>query len=354
MIILAWNIRGVANAATIRTLKEIRKQKKPDIVLLFETRCSENKAQEVIKSIGFQFYIVEEAMGFSGGIWVLWDNPHFKIWPIELYYQYIHLELANTGARKWTLTAVYASLQERNRKEFFDKIQKYADEIQDPWMLMGDFNEIAEVGEKKGGTRIDDHACQKFREWINNCKLIDLGFVGSKYTWKGGQRKGLDRVFKRLDRALANAEWRTEFGDARVEILSRVHSDHHPLLAVLRPNQIDRGEKPFCFEAMWATHPEFSEFIQRSWNQNNHFYQNLKTLTQKLKVWNKEIFGHILKKKRRILNRLEGIQRNDAYGRNSFLQRLEKELLADLEEILNQEEIMWMQKSRQQFFVDGE
>ncbi|RYR46694.1 hypothetical protein Ahy_A07g032475 [Arachis hypogaea] len=46
MNILAWNIRGVANDATIRTLKELRRQHKPDITLLFETRCSGARALE--------------------------------------------------------------------------------------------------------------------------------------------------------------------------------------------------------------------------------------------------------------------------------------------------------------------
>ncbi|KAL4394796.1 hypothetical protein AHAS_Ahas02G0187800 [Arachis hypogaea] len=76
----------------------------------------------------------------------------------------------------------------------------------------------------------------------------DLGSVGSKFTWKGGQRSGLERVFKRLDRGLANAEWRRDFSDARIDLLPRVNSDHYPLLANLRPGRVDTGEKPFRFE----------------------------------------------------------------------------------------------------------
>ncbi|MED6220418.1 hypothetical protein PIB30_044660 [Stylosanthes scabra] len=77
----SWNIRGVANNATIRTLKELRNQKKPDISLLFETRCSGDRAQEVIRSLGFR------------GIWVLRDSDQLHITTIEKFHQYIHLNI---------------------------------------------------------------------------------------------------------------------------------------------------------------------------------------------------------------------------------------------------------------------
>ncbi|KAL4343866.1 hypothetical protein AHAS_Ahas11G0121200 [Arachis hypogaea] len=94
-------------------------------------------------------------------------------------------------------------------------------------------------------------ACAAFVDWINNYNIIDLGFSGSRHIWRGLQRDEQDRIFKRLNRALANADWRTTFQEANVEVLPRVSLNHHSLLISLHnkgPNQI--RDKSFHYEAM--------------------------------------------------------------------------------------------------------
>ncbi|XP_072058201.1 uncharacterized protein [Arachis hypogaea] len=251
-MILAWNIRGVANYASVSTLKELVRQKHPDLVLLCETECSGARAKEIIRSMGFKYYCIHEAQGYSGGIWALWNC---------------------------------------------DSLQVYLE---------------------------------------------------------GGQRNGLERVFKRLDRALANADWRSSFSDARVEVLPRVRSDHHPLLVIIKPERMDKGEKRFRYEAMWKSHPNFDEFVLKNWSPSNSFPASLNSLAVNLKKWNNDVFGNVFKRKRRVLNRINGIQKASTYGRNPFLEDLEQQLVTELEEILNQEEILWLQKSRQNWIVDGD
>ncbi|RYR45945.1 hypothetical protein Ahy_A07g031714 [Arachis hypogaea] len=264
------------------------------------------------------------------------------------------MEVKNQNNKSWYLTAVYASPQEGIRRLLWENLKRIADNTTDAWMSIGDFNEIAEEGEKKGGAEIDQHTCRRFRERINNCKLVDLGYVGSKYTWKGGQREGMDRVFKRLDRGLANAEWRREFMNARVEVLPRVNSDHHPLLAILNPSIPENKDKPFRFEIMWKTHPNFNEFVTGAWQKERPLPAALEELATKLKGWNSEIFGNIFKRKRKIMSRLNGIQRAPSYGRNPWLENLEKRLSEELNTILDQEELFWMQKFRQLWIVEGD
>ncbi|XP_016178547.1 uncharacterized protein LOC107621000 [Arachis ipaensis] len=169
--------------------------------------------------------------------------------------------------------------------------------MKEDWLLVGDFNEIACPSEKKRGGKTDNQACRRFADWINACSLIDLGFVGSKYTWKGPKWEGLDRVFKRLDRALSNAEWRTRFPDARVDILTRTHSDHHPMMISLEPSILRNGRRPFRYEAMWSLHPDFEEFINQNWRSKEQLSVALDSLTKDLRVWNREIFGHIGRQK---------------------------------------------------------
>ncbi|XLR37822.1 hypothetical protein S83_022482 [Arachis hypogaea] len=220
--------------------------------------------------------------------------------------------------------------------------------------MVGDFNEIADPMEKKGGTKVNVNACRKFVDWIQRCNLIDLGYIGTKFTWKGPQWEKLDRVFKRLDRALSNVEWRTRYLNAKVEVLVRSNSNHHSLLINLEPELINNRQRPFCFEAMWNLHPKFKDCVKENWNGNTDLHSSLFSLTNMLMRWNKDIFGNIHKRKRELLRRIGGIQRSPSYGRNRFLEDLEKQLNKELEEIMEREEVLWLQKSRKNWIVEGD
>jgi hypothetical protein len=61
---------------------------------------------------------------------------------------------------------------------------------------------------KKGGTQVDISKCVQFSSWINECNLIKVNIVGTKYTWRGPKWNNHDKVFKKLDRVLCNVAWR--------------------------------------------------------------------------------------------------------------------------------------------------
>ncbi|XP_025617102.1 uncharacterized protein [Arachis hypogaea] len=354
MIILSWNCRGAASRDFCRTLKEIIRQNNPDIVILMETRCSGRKALSVVNSISMPYHHMEEANGFSGGIWILWRDPGMNVSFLKSRRQYVHMEIRPNNDRSWFLTAVYASPQEQNRRSLWKELNEIGLNQKGEWLLVGDFNEIADPNEKKGGARTDINACRRFASWIQNTGLIDIGFVGAKFTWRGPQWNGLERVFKRLDRALSNADWRVRFDEAKLEVLTRRHSDHHPILITLNPFQNQRMDRPFRYEAMWSLHPDFGNCIAQNWKDQMDLKQSLEDLTVALKGWNKETFGNINKRKKEIMRRLGGIQRATDYGKNLFLERLEKHLNKKLEEILDREEMMWLQKSRENWLIEGD
>lgn len=52
-----------------------------------------------------------------------------------------------------------------------------------PWLCAGDFNELLKTREKLGGRLRPYGQMQNFREVLDECGLLDLGFVGTKFTW---------------------------------------------------------------------------------------------------------------------------------------------------------------------------
>lgn len=85
-----------------------------------------------------------------------------------------------------------------------------------PWCIIGDYNELISMEEKRGGQRHPAALLDGFSEVVMECGLRDLGFTGDIYTWE--RARGTERwVQERLDRGLTTDEWIEMFPEAKVE-----------------------------------------------------------------------------------------------------------------------------------------
>ena len=139
--------------------------------------------------------------------------------------------------------------------------------------------------------------------------MIDLESKGPKFTWREPWTNHATRLFKRLDRALCNKEWRIQFNEAIVRVGPCIQSDHHPLFIHLTAWKGNRDARPFMFEAAWLTHCDFKDMLQRKWTGIEFIKNELAELESHLKDWNINSFGHIAKKKKELLQRIKGIQK---------------------------------------------
>ncbi|VVA22843.1 PREDICTED: reverse mRNAase [Prunus dulcis] len=135
---------------------------------------------------------------------------------------------------------------------------------------------------------------------------------------------------------------------ACVRHLARAKSDHCPLLLQLDPSFRSHPHlEPFRFEAMWLKHEGFQQFVADFWGQENgNLLNKTGELSKQLKICNSEVFGHLKLRKRRDLARITGVQKVLCEQQNPFLVNLEFELQKEYSQILDQEELLWMQKSR--------
>lgn len=74
---------------------------------------------------------------------------------------------------------------------------------------------------------------------------------------------------------LCNMDWRLVFSKAVVHHLPRVKSNHGPLLISLVENQNVRIQLGFHFQATWLTSKEFSNFVERSWDNSGNLEANM-------------------------------------------------------------------------------
>lgn len=353
-MILVWNVLGATRKAFGLALKEVRHRFKPKIVVLVETRCSSDNAQKIIRRMGFKFQLLEEARGMSGGIWILWDDPDISISLVCSHHQFVHCHIQGVGRKPWFFTAVYGSPREAEWRSLWEELSNIAVSMVEPWMLAGDFNDISALEKQRGGAMVSERKCKKFLDQITACKLLDLGAEGPKFTWKGPVTHFANRIYKRLDRSLCNLEWRRVFDTAFVRVGPQLQSDHHPLLISITGHKQHQANRPFRFEAAWIKHGEFKRFIKDNWDNQQSIHKELQSLEPKLLSWNVNTFGHIKQKKNELIRRINGIQKACQGAENAYLQDLELKLRAELAEILDQEEILWFQKSRTKWLNDGD
>uniref|UniRef100_A0A803LHF9 Reverse transcriptase domain-containing protein n=1 Tax=Chenopodium quinoa TaxID=63459 RepID=A0A803LHF9_CHEQI len=142
-----------------------------------------------------------------------------------------------------------------------------------------------------------------FKETIHNCNLVDLGYVGHKFTWFNKQKK--NPILERLDRFLANDGWIRLFPHNFVTNLLRMSSDHNPLLLQLEQKKAFPGTAPFRFEPLWLTDPDFIPFVSQKWNSYPPpFQQKLNNLANDLKPWAANLFSNNQAKKKRLIARI--------------------------------------------------
>lgn len=321
-------------------IKEMLKEQRPTIVILLEPRISGDTADVVCKKIGKTRWIRSEARGFSGGVWVMWDEEDIDL---KLRYDdafFLHCLARSRGGLMWEVTAVYASPTPMERKFLWAKLNGIR--THRPWVLVGDFNCVLRNEERSSNSG----ASSCFQNWVGERGLLDLGFIGNKFTWRHGRSVETRRA-ARLDRALCCDAWRRLFPSAKVRHLSHSHSDHCPLLLDLSGEKGRRlGTRPFKFQAAWLLHSEYQSWMERAWRDEGDLTVSLKRFSEKLNVWNREVFGCIFKRKKEIRSRLERLLRIlDAAPTPSLLDA-ERRLKKDWSEVLIQEETLWMQKSR--------
>ena len=215
-----------------------------------------------------------------------------------------------------------------------------------PWVLLGDFNEMISNDEKLGELLVNRTRISTFRNCMDNCGLMDLGFHGPRFTWTNKSPCWQTTIKERLDRGLGNAEWATLFPSMEIHHLPRVKSNHFPIFLSTDPREW-KPPKPFRFEQIWLTDPTFPTLVDDSWKASKQipstssslskFPWHLDALIEHIQSWNKNHFGNLFQCKTRLLARLCGIQVALARNPSPFLYSLENQLTQEYNTVLHQE-----------------
>lgn len=119
-------------------------------------------------------------------------------------------------------------------------------------------------------------------------------------TWWNGRTEE-DCIFKRLDIVFANCELQQLWTELEVTHLSKIGSDHCPLLINYNQNSVPI-KKSFRFLKFWIQHESFKTTVKENWQvvfHANPFYlfnHKIKKLKKALSTWSRATFGDIFQK----------------------------------------------------------
>ncbi|KAH0669595.1 hypothetical protein KY289_024088 [Solanum tuberosum] len=309
MNFIIWNVRGVTSSSFRRQCEAMVKMHKPAILVLLETRIGEHK--RLTKVLKFDSQIPSAATGLSGGIVIMWEKDLLKLSDISMTSQSIHVMVQTE------LTNISRSMK-------------------GDWVIWGDFSEILKASEKLGGRGINLSRVNAFQKCLDHCNMVDLGYKGRKYTWTNTREARQMFGQYLLDHEILHVS---------VTHIPRTKSDHCPLQLRL-DNSLNSGlDNPFRLEPVWCGHPTFQNLVKSCFDSPLDLSNPINSFQKEAVEWNKNTFGNIFQKVRKILARLNGIQKFVAYPYNHFLWNLEAKLLKEYEVILKVEEDFWKTKS---------
>ncbi|XP_023889031.1 uncharacterized protein LOC112001096 [Quercus suber] len=238
----------------------------PSVMIITETRIGGDRATRICEDLPFDGFFVTDTIGYAEGLWLQWKKEKVDIFMLSSTEQEIHATVK---------------------------------------LLLGDFNEVLSSEDKFGGRNINLNRALDFKECLDSCSLLDLGFSGPKFTWSN-LRQVSDLILDRIDRCFANPSWRLLYPEASVTHLPRVFSDHCLVLLELSKAPPASINRPFCFQTMWLHHPGFLDVVREAWEHESILSSAIKLFTNKATLWNKTMFGNLFARKRRLLARING------------------------------------------------
>ncbi|KAL2942686.1 hypothetical protein RDABS01_031035 [Bienertia sinuspersici] len=260
---ICWNVRGANNPDKMKAIQQYLAEQQVGLACLLETKVKSPNLGLLYNSIFNGWCFTSNVQKhYNGRIVLAWNPNSFTVGLEQMTDQIIHCVIKPSGAlEEFFYTFIYAHNDAKLRDSLWETLSKLNSKLRGPWLMMGDFNCVINI-EERIGSAVRQKEIDPMRRCISECELQDIPYSGHFYTWSNKQVTE-DRVWSKLDRAMANEKWLEVFQSANAVFLTEGCSDHCP--ALLRMNfDVGKGRKPFKYFQMWQQAPDYSQRIQQA------------------------------------------------------------------------------------------
>lgn len=240
-----------------------------DILFLVETLNPCDVLCKLACDLGYPNVITQPPCGRSGGLALMWKNS-VSLSLISRDERLIDAHVTYNN-KSFHLSCVYGHPVQSERYILWEKLERIAENRDEEWMLIGDFNEILSNSEKIGGPLREEWTFRDFRNMVANCDLVDMRSRGDRFSWVGERHSHTVKCC--LDRVFINSAMAASFPNAETEFLDFTGSDHKPVVVHIYDSTPYR-HRPFRFDKRLVDIPEFKQVVKEGWN----FRNNLQTV----------------------------------------------------------------------------
>ena len=103
---LFWNTRGLGGGRTFRFLQSLLQEHRLEIVFLMETIRDHRTMDNIKVKLGFDFKLVVDRDGNSGGLCLLWKSS-VDVTHLSYLCFHIHTTVISHNNKSWRLTGFY-------------------------------------------------------------------------------------------------------------------------------------------------------------------------------------------------------------------------------------------------------
>jgi hypothetical protein len=251
---------------------------------------------------------------------------------------------------------VYGPVQIELKPDFLRDLMDVITATEVPLIVGGDFNLVREAAEKSTGN-VNESLVQLFNQFVDDVSLREMHRQGGSFTWTNKQEIPIMAV---LDRVFVSNDWEAQFPLANTRSLTRVGSDHNPLL-VETDSVLNIRASIFRFDATWLSQEGFVDWVVNKWPQRkkenilDHWNITSQLLRRNLRGWSIN-WGSVQRKlKQNLLLQLETWDRmaeTRALTGNEWRDRYEKE--EELMKIYENEELFWQRRGGEDWILKGD
>ena len=228
---LFWNLRGFGHDGRRRQLIEYMHDEAIDVVAIQETmrtKFSLGELERLSRHLFAWHWLPSSGVtGHSGGILLGVKDATFEVGSMDRGSHFVSMELWERDVNfKWEVIVVYGPADHRRSEAFLVELHRKVASAQLPVVVGGDFN-LIRTEEDKSNNLVNFPRMQLFNDCIADMGLQELDRVGARFTWTNRQ---VDPTHSVLDRVFASPEWDIRCPLASLRAITRIGSDHVPLL----------------------------------------------------------------------------------------------------------------------------